>query len=216
MTIPTVTYTLGGSANAKSTIQPTDAAGSTRLDGTATVISYVVPPIETSFSGQPFECDNYGYIALDYALVKVDISTAQRTLVKENFVGAGTGANAYINGIGYNSLDNYIYGLHGDTQKIIRVAKDGQITTLNKPSGKPDISYHQGVDVDANGQMWVLATGATDGPNKQAWMVVNLNPYSDTYGAVTRTGSTDTSDYKLDDWASVPGGGDLLYSMASN
>ncbi|KAK6363430.1 hypothetical protein TWF730_000861 [Orbilia blumenaviensis] len=209
-TIPTVTYTLGWTSSVRTTIQPTDGAGSTRVDGTATVIQYIVPPIQTEVFGEPFECDNFGYLAINQNLHSVNIASGERTLVRGDVLGNG----AQLGGVGYNSLDNYIYGMTRDTSRIVRIARDGRGVDLGA-----SVNFTKeatAIDVDANGQMWVLSKEFVEaGATYQDWIQVDVNPFNSTgtFGTVVRSGRVTVDNFYPYDWASIPGGGDSLYSL---
>ncbi|TDE94818.1 DUF11 domain-containing protein [Occultella glacieicola] len=70
------------------------------------------------------------------------------------FVAEGTAAVPY-NAIGYNTVDNYLYGVQQDTQRLLRIGQGGAVTDLGAITGlNVDSYYQQGTfgagDDDAN------------------------------------------------------------------
>lgn len=105
-----------------------------------------------------------------------------------------------INALGYNVLDNYLYGYGTNDRTINRIGPDGNsqvIATL--PSTVTGIVAG---DIDINGQYWITAQGLN-------YYRIDLAPGSSTYARVRESGSTNlASDYNVIDWvalAAVPG-----------
>ncbi|KAL2752559.1 hypothetical protein ACRALDRAFT_1083264 [Sodiomyces alcalophilus JCM 7366] len=115
----------------------------------------------------------------------------------------GPGGN--INAIGYNTLDDYIYGTveNGDgTSSVIRIdAKGGSVVF-------PDIVV-PGIqligDIDGEGNLWF-------GRGNSMWYKVDLNSDSPTFGEIVDSGELN-SPRNMADWAYVPGGGDYLWTI---
>ncbi|SPO04419.1 uncharacterized protein DNG_07104 [Cephalotrichum gorgonifer] len=150
-------------------------------------------------------CDKYGYLIQFAELIRVNLATGTYETVRN-----GLGDNSAINALGYNPLDNYLYGYQRSTQEIIRIASDGSssiITTI--PNGA---AYILG-DFDADGYYWVATqTGA-------AWHKIDLIPGSATYGEVVESGTTPSPGNTIDtisDWVYVPIAGDYLWSLGAN
>lgn len=124
----------------------------------------------------------------------VDVSTGQRTLIKSP-LGDGTSINA----IGYNALDNTLYGvINKSPPEVIRIGADGTIVnarTLPAAAG----AYNAG-DVDENGDFWVAYAGTS-------WLQIRISTL------VTIASGTATPPYGIYDWAYVPGGGNYLYGI---
>ncbi|MBZ2199457.1 DUF11 domain-containing protein [Occultella gossypii] len=58
------------------------------------------------------------------------------------FVAEGTAAVGY-NAIGYNTADNYLYGVQQDTQQLLRIGQGGAVTDLGTITGLSVDSYYQ-------------------------------------------------------------------------
>ncbi|KAI1270252.1 hypothetical protein F5Y18DRAFT_367709 [Xylariaceae sp. FL1019] len=117
-----------------------------------------------------------------------------------------------VSAIGYNIKDSYLYGIdkRGDGSFLIKIGCDGE--TLDVGQLSPDITNDFTIgDVDNNGHGWFT--------NTQDFNVyeVDLDPTSSTYGMITNRGAAvPPAGNTPGDWAYVPEGGDLLYSITSD
>ncbi|NJO94735.1 MAG: lamin tail domain-containing protein [Pleurocapsa sp. CRU_1_2] len=85
-----------------------------------------------------------------------------------------------INGIGFNQLDGYIYGMKSGTNNIVtRLDKTGVATDLGSIAGLPPGNYNVG-DVDSNGVLYVSAGGGTI-------YGIDITPTSPNYRKVIKT-----------------------------
>jgi hypothetical protein len=153
----------------------------------------------TSPSGPAFSCDVYGYLVQKTSLYRVDITSGKTTLISATVGGGG-----WINGVGYNRFDNYLYGMYQDSTgtQLIRIGGDGSSTLLAARTSDRNINMG---DIDNQGRLWLSNNGA-------AWWTIDLMPGSSTYGKIIMSG-TATTTLKAADWAFVPGGGDFMYSV---
>lgn len=149
-------------------------------------------------------CSVYGYLVQFNTLYQVDLATGDVS----PFLTLGNGTRN-VNGIGYNSLDNFLYGFTTVDRKLNRIGGDGSLEDIGSNS---DFYFLIG-DIDQNGQMYsmdtpVVATGA------MRWQQVNLNPNQPTsYGQVVANGTGIGCNYFFADMAYVPSGGDFLYAV---
>ncbi|KAH7222427.1 hypothetical protein BKA60DRAFT_539499 [Fusarium oxysporum] len=111
-------------ARAVTTIQPTDTEP-------ATVV------IETPAPPPAFSCDEGGYLIQVRTLYRLNLVTGVNSLVAQN-VGpgapSGTTNGGTINPIGYNVLDNLIYGIvqvANSKSQVIRIGSTGSYTLMN-------------------------------------------------------------------------------------
>lgn len=119
--------------------------------------------------------------------------------------------NRRINAVGYNVLDNYIYGWKlthpsDSSASLVRVGANGAWETVNIPgfSGAGGLTG----DVDENGHYWITGNAG----NGNAWAQINLN----TNTLVSSGTMSGLAGYSAGaDWAYVPGGGNNLYRVAS-
>ncbi|KAF9769226.1 hypothetical protein IL306_013387, partial [Fusarium sp. DS 682] len=169
--------------------------------------------------GPTFDCDGFGYTVqslLTNTLTRVNLVTGQRTDIR-----TGIGPGGPINGIGFNRLDNYIYGFYQQPlvnallcgvlgckrSGLIRIAKDGRWEVLNLVIGTNAISMG---DVDDQGLFWVSEGGGK-------WWCVDLRPGSSTFGKLLNSGTSNTDLLSgVGDWAYVPGGGNYLYALQAS
>ena len=81
----------------------------------------------------------------------------------------------YVNAIGYNILDNYIYGYDQTTGSIVRVDNSGNIMTLKpNPNGLPLGNYNTGT-LDPNGFLYIFVNDGT------RFYTIDLRPNSSTF-----------------------------------
>ncbi|KAK5043570.1 hypothetical protein LTR84_011430 [Exophiala bonariae] len=156
----------------------------------------------TSTSAAPtFNCDPNGYLIQNAAFYRVNIATGASTLVKSS-----VGKN--MNAIGYNTLDNFIYGFGVNDRTINRLAPDGTLTVISTlPAAQT--GFNAG-DIDTNGILWLSASGST-------WAQVNMVPGSATFGQLISSGTTTglPSGTTAIDWVFLPGQGQNLFAIAA-
>ena len=128
--------------------------------------------------------------------LRLDVQTGSLTLERNNIIAPGS--NRQIQAIGYNPLDNYLYGYRTGTSSLVRIGSDWsyQFITIG---GLPVIGYDSG-DIGSNGILY-LTTGSS------VMRRVDLNPQSPTYLQLLTdlpiSGST------FSDWAVSPLDGNL-------
>ena len=99
----------------------------------------------------------------------IDVVTGQSTL-KTTLSPA-----QIVNAIGYNGLDNYIYGYDQTTNSIVRVDDAGTIITLKpNPTGLPANTYNTGT-FDPNGFLYIFVNDGT------RFYTIDLRPNSATF-----------------------------------
>lgn len=129
-----------------------------------------------------------------------------------------------IDAIGYNVLDNYVYGLAQTgvlPGSLIRIGAGGLSQTIASGiaptlfSGQTGLTFLAG-DVDETGTFWAVANSLNlAGAIGQFWMTIDVASLtSSTYGTVTGTGVTGIP-YPILDWAFVPGGGNFLWALGN-
>jgi uncharacterized protein DUF6923/Big-like domain-containing protein len=109
-----------------------------------------------SAAAGPFACTSDFYQVISGQLETLDPVTGTY-----NNIGNNAGFN--YNAIGYDTLDNYIYGIvtgGGPTGDLIRISNDGSTTDLGLPTGLPRSGYING-DFDLNGNMYIIANSTT-------------------------------------------------------
>jgi hypothetical protein len=114
--------------------------------------TYLVRSGTAGASPGPFTCSPNFYQVISGTLELLNPTTGAYTNIGPN---AGFNYNA----IGYDTLDNYIYGLRVGTNEgdLVRVASDGSVTDLGLPTGLPAGDYDDG-STDLSGNLYVQAT----------------------------------------------------------
>lgn len=140
-------------------------------------------------------------------LYRVDLTTNKLTIII-NILDILAGP---INAIGYNTLDNYIYGimadplLGGSGSQLVKIASDGTYKRLSARIENNKALYVG--DIDSTGRLFVSDGGSN-------WWQFDVNPSSSTYGTLVGSGaSSNVPSVTFNDWAYIPGGGDYLYAV---
>jgi mucin-19 len=223
-----VASSTSSAAPAPITTSSTSAAAPVVTTSSSAVIPVVVTSSSSTTStsmmpqlafGPTFDCDGFGYTVaslLANTLTRVNLNTGARTDIR-----TGIGPGGPINGIGFNKLDNYIYGFYQQPlvnallcgilgckrSGLIRIAKDGRWEVLDLVIGTNAISMG---DVDDQGRFWVSEGGGR-------WWCIDLRPTSTTFGKVLSSGTSNTDLLSgVGDWAYVPGGGNYLYALQAS
>ncbi|WP_458626930.1 HYR-like domain-containing protein [Winogradskyella sp. PC D3.3] len=133
----------------------------------------------TGDANETFDCaDGFGYILTNVnssngnvtGLYSFDLSTNTFALIKDPIL-ADTSTSQFINAIGYNIVDNYIYGLLQGSNKVVKIDSNGDIELMTV-TGLIGNNYASG-DVDANGILYLY------GQNR--FVAIDLNPTSPDY-----------------------------------
>ncbi len=113
-----------------------------------------------SAAGTPFVCSSNFYQVISGQLKLLDPSTGAYTDI-------GTAQADSYNAIGYNALDNYIYGIKtsvtdgiGALGNLVQISSDGTLTDLGAVSGLPLIAYFNGA-TDLAGNLYIRTGNAT-------------------------------------------------------
>ncbi len=128
----------------------------------------------------PFECaDGLVYILTNTpssngnitALYSFDINTNTLNLIKDPLIEDAS-TSQFVNGIGYNVLDNFIYGVQQNTDQMLKINEFGEIDFLTI-TGVFNVGSYSSGDIDENGTMYLY------GQNK--FVAVNLDPSDPNY-----------------------------------
>jgi hypothetical protein len=104
----------------------------------------------------PFACSPTMYQVSGSQLKKLNITT-------KTYDSIGTNTKGNYNAIGYNQLDNMIYGIStaaATNSQLVRVSGDGTVTILGKISGLPVATYTTGT-MDNAGNLWLPTLGTS-------------------------------------------------------
>ena len=134
----------------------------------------------------PFQCSTgLGYILTNNSvagnnvtsLYSFNLTTGASNLIKADIL-PNTGANQrFLNGFGYNTIDNYLYGYRYNSSQIARVGANGNIDLLNMTGPVSSGSYAAG-DVSPAGILYLFGSGR--------FVSVDLNPSSPDYLVATQ------------------------------
>ncbi len=102
----------------------------------------------------PFTCEPAFYQAMTGTFKKLDPETGQYADIGDTAL--------YLNAIGYNTEDNYIYGINNDPggSTLMRIDHDGTFTDLGLPTGLPSTGSIIG-DFDHSGNLYVFTGSPT-------------------------------------------------------
>ncbi|RYP26664.1 hypothetical protein DL767_007947 [Monosporascus sp. MG133] len=172
----------------------------TTVTVTATVTATVTPTCEPT--PPPLRCDEYGYLIQYNSLYRVDLQTG----AYEEVASAVTDDDN-VNAIGYNPLDDYLYGIANPSRQLIRVSALGEATVISTfTEAQMGASANVG-DVDSEGYFWFGSAGRT-------WHQVDLRtPGSPTYGTIVARGTADALGLGIADWVHIPVAGPYLWSV---
>ncbi|WP_418275647.1 GEVED domain-containing protein [Isoptericola jiangsuensis] len=147
------------------------------------------PPGDTdvTFIDDAFQCDAGAYLFQNTPVdaYGINLITGDAEEIASDFSEQG------INGVGYNTLDDYLYGsLTGSSPtEIVRITASGEVQNLGTPGnwstvGSPQTIYNVG-EFDEEGHLW-LANGGSASP--LYWVELDMNPDSSTYFEVLDSG----------------------------
>jgi CshA-type fibril repeat protein len=139
------------------------------------------------------------------SLYSFNLSTGAATLIKD---GVLPEPNRFLNGFGYNIVDNFIYGYRYNTSQIVRLGSNGDVETLPVIGLATNGSYATG-DVSPNGVLYLYGSNSV--------VAVNLsNPVTSLLAVTRLSGATATSALSgLNDWAFSPIDG-KIYGVTAN
>ncbi|KAJ6446063.1 proline rich protein 5MeD [Purpureocillium lavendulum] len=185
------------------TYVPTSVTTTASLSSSTTVSSIIATTSEPVPSKlKPLECLTDGYLIQHKTLLRVNLRTGARHVVASGIGDdSSSKSGADVNALGYNPLDNYLYGARGQT--LLRIGADGKtepVLALPSPANLGD--------VDIYGQYYFSDAGAS-------WGQVDLAPGSPRYGQLVAGGNaTHDGLRRLADWAFSPADPRHAYSVA--
>lgn len=143
---------------------------------------------------QPFQvawpCDPFGYQAASGVMYRVNLVTGESTEL-----GPITPASNNYNAIGFNPMDNVLWGYDNNRGTVVEINPDLTTTPVSVP-GLPSGPYFVG-DVNADGHYYLFpSTGGS------TFYVIDVNPSSPTYLNVETRTLSSTTDAK--DWGFNP------------
>jgi uncharacterized repeat protein (TIGR01451 family) len=147
---------------------------------TSTSCQTIVPVVTPA----PFTCNALGLLfqtnGSSHIITAVNLATGKTS-------SAGTTTDA-VNAVGFNTLDDDIYGWDITTNQLVRVNGNGSLTTLPMPAGINSPSGYNMGDFDLSGHLW-MSESASPGAGAP-WVEIDLAPGSATYGRLIASGTT--------------------------
>lgn len=141
------------------------------------------PPADTTvtFTPNTWTCSAFGYLfqtpdPATHQVYQVDLVSGASSKIADT--------PDTVNAVGYNTLDDYVYGYDGATASIVRVGADGALMNLGLPDGVSTASGYQVGDFDDAGHLWIEYGGNGSGQ----WYEIDYAPGSSTYGQVLDSG----------------------------
>ena len=112
-----------------------------------------------SAQAAPFICTNQFFQVIDGTLKMLNPADGTYSAVGSGYTGSFN-----TNGIGYNSVDNYIYGwqdvsVFGGSLGLVRIEDDATTTPLGIPVGVPTPANYVAGDFDTSGYLYILRGG---------------------------------------------------------
>ncbi|RAJ95753.1 putative secreted protein (Por secretion system target) [Larkinella arboricola] len=162
----------------------------------------------------PFDCSTgLGYILTNpttnangnvTSFYSFNLSDGSSTLIK---AGVLPEPNRFLNGFGYNTADNFLYGYRYNTNQIARLGSNGEIQLLTVSGLSMSGNFASG-DVSPDGILYLYGSAGV--------VAINLNPTSPDYlVAKTRlSGSATAALNGLNDWTFNPVDG-KIYGMTT-
>jgi hypothetical protein len=133
----------------------------------------------------------------------LDLSTGNTTLAKQTLI---SGPNAFVNAIGYNTVDNYIWGFRYGTNQLVRIGSDWSVTFHDVTGFPSPVPGYATGDVSPGGILYLYAA------NSNQITKVDLNPGSANYLTAVTLPTTPTN---LNDWSFNPTDG-LIYAFGTD
>lgn len=117
-----------------------------------------IKSVVVTYFNNPFACNENMYMSQNNPTQLNTVNTATLTNLQFSPLGANSGMN--FNAIGYNAIDNHIYGIKNNTGELIKFGADGSFVNLGTVSGLPiNVEYNAG-EFDLAGNLYVKQSGA--------------------------------------------------------
>ncbi len=167
------------------------------------------PLYQNDSNPKPFSCDEQSFVSFNTSESGPKEGDSDFDIIKlsDGSLGAHKvidGVNG-VNSIGYNVVDNYIWGYNLKLDKLVRIDANEKVQLFDLPEGLPSGGYIA-ADVDANGVLYLAERGASEIQR------VNVNPKSSHYlEALEPLQLTNNLTISTADFAFNPKDGKLYY-----
>ncbi|WP_353718691.1 Ig-like domain-containing protein [Dyadobacter sp. 676] len=175
----------------------------------AAISSVMALPFDALAQQPTFDCSQASYVIGNRNIgganvsdgYTLDLSTGETALAKSPLISSGT---QFVNAIGYNTVDNYIWGYRSGTNQLVRIGSDWSVEFFTV-TGLTGTTYATG-DVSPEGVLYLYTFNAS------SFTKIDLNPGSANYLVAQNVPTTGT---QLNDWAFNPVDG-KLYGFGTN
>ncbi|MCD1117374.1 DUF11 domain-containing protein [Chryseobacterium turcicum] len=131
---------------------PTDPFYECANNGLSTACNNIKSVVVTYFSN-PFACNENMYLSQNNPTQLNLVNTTNLANLQFSPVGANSAIN--FNAIGYNAIDNHIYGIKNNTGELIKFGADGSFINLGTVLGLPiNVEYNAG-EFDLAGNLYI-------------------------------------------------------------
>jgi len=121
----------------------------------------------------PFDCSGLAYQVTSSGggtnsnFYSYNVVTGSRTLI------SGLSLNA--NAVGYNTVDNFIWGMRGGSTQLVKIGSNGAVQTFNIPNLPAPVNDYNVGDFIGNGYLFIYENSAA------RYYVIDVNPARSTY-----------------------------------
>jgi hypothetical protein len=178
-------------------------AAASALAAAFLVVAETAAPRPARATEVPWECAPTAYLFQSPAQAATSVYATDLVTGASTRVG---GIGDYVNAVGFNRLDNFMYSWNKTQKQLVRISSDFNLTRLGLPrsakgSMRTDVGWSSG-DINAQGRMWFLEE---TGP----WAEVDLttNPPA----LVAQGTATSSAGFPID-WAFIDG---TLYGVVT-
>ena len=119
---------------------------------TSTQPTFTCEPAYGYLFQNPNNTGPYG-IETNTSAIRVNLATGASTVVKTALIDPALTDFSEINAVGYNQVDNYMWGYRRGTNQLVRIGSDWSVEYVNIP-GLPGFPYASG-EVDENGILYL-------------------------------------------------------------
>jgi uncharacterized repeat protein (TIGR01451 family) len=147
----------------------------------------------------PWSCNQFAYLFQGASGSGGNVTRVNLASGASQSVGNMT---SRLNGVGFNTRDNYFYGWDVDNNRLMRVSSDLTLTNLGRPAGVSATADYNVGDFDDSGRLWLSSSDRND------WVAIDLaDRNSATYATVVRSGSAQLvpAGHNSADWSWING-----------
>ncbi|KAF2019842.1 hypothetical protein BU24DRAFT_476888 [Aaosphaeria arxii CBS 175.79] len=176
------------------------------VEPSAPIVAPSAPPSSAPASPlATFVCNAVGYLVQSNSLYSLNATSGLTSLLSSTI-----GAGGDVTSIGYNVLDNTIWGVVSilGANSLVQIGSDGGQKPLAVSLGA---GYWNAGDIDNTGKFYITQGGGV-------WAVIDLAPGSATFGTIIESGDATASIIAINgmgifDWVYLPARPGYLYAV---